>query len=122
MGTTPAKKPAVRILSASTDAGLNQSRALLLREHGFEVKTCESVENATRLIEEENFDVLIFGSTLSRDGCWRLAEAFRKRHAAGRIIEILPSPWSTPRAAVDATVIGSEEPAKLVASIQRDVA
>lgn len=122
MGTTPAKKPAVRILSASTDAGLNHSRALLLREHGFEVKTSESLEQATQLIETEDFDVLIFGSTLSRDACWTLAEAFRKRHARGKIIEILPSPWSTPRAAVDATVIGSEEPAKLVASIQKDVA
>ena len=122
MGTTPAKKPAIRILSASMDAGLNRSRALLLREHGFDVNTSESLEQATQLIEAEHFDVLIFGSTLSRDACWTLAEAFRKRHAAGKIVEILPSPWSTPRASVDATVVGSEEPAKLVASIQQHVA
>ena len=122
MGTTPARKSVVRILSASADPGLNHSRALLLREHGFEVKTSESLEQATQLIENEKFDVLIFGSTLAQDACWTLAEAFRTRHARGKIIEILPSPWATPRVAVDATVIGNDEPAKLIASIQQDVA
>ncbi len=118
MGTTPASKSATRVLSASFDAGLNRSRALLLRDHGFDVETSESLETAHHLIENRKFDVLIFGSTLPSDACWTLGQAFRKHHAAGKIIEILPSPWAAPRNRPDATVVGSDEQAKLVAAIR----
>ena len=103
------------------DAGLNRSRALLLRDHGFEVETAESLEKANRLIKDEQFNVLIFGSTLPRDACWTLAETFREQHATGKIIEILPSPWVAPRNRPDATVVGSDEQAKLVAVIREAV-
>jgi hypothetical protein len=103
------------------DAGLNQLRAWLLREHGFYVVTTESVDQAQEHIERNRFDVLIFGSTLSRDTCWTLAEVFRKNHARGRIIEILPSPWAAPKNQPDATVVGSDEPLKLIAAIQGEL-
>ena len=117
MGTTPAAKSATRVLSASIDAGLNRSRALLLRDHGFEVETSESLETARHLIENRKFDILIFGSTLPRDACWTLAQAFRKHHG-GKIIEILPSPWAAPRNRPDVTIVGSDEQAELVAAIR----
>ncbi len=108
----------IRVLSASTDAGLNQARGLLLKHHGFEVTTSESVEHAREQIQQGWFDVLIFGSTLPRDTCWQLAGEFRKRNAKGKIIEILPSPWTAPKNQPDATVVSSAEPVELIATIQ----
>ncbi len=112
----------IRILSASVDASLNHSRALLLRHHGFEVTTSESVDHARAQIKEQRFDVLVFGSTLPRDSCWQLAEAFRNRNPAGKIIEILPSPWSAPKNRPDATVVSSDEAARrLIRTIHGEV-
>jgi hypothetical protein len=108
-----------RILSASVDANLNYTRALLLRHHGFEVTTSESLQDARDQIEAYNFDVLVFGSTLPRDICWQLAGLFRSRNAQGRIIEILPSPWATPKNNPDATVVSSDEPTSLVKTIRQ---
>ena len=121
MATTPVPTSSIRVLSASVDAGLNQVRAWLLREHGFHVVTTESVEQAREHIQRNRFDVLIFGSTLSRDTCWTLAEVFRKNHPRGRIIEILPSPWAAPKNQPDATVSSSDEPIKLIDVIQGEL-
>ena len=121
MGTSPGNKPTIRVLSASMDAGLNNSRALLLRGEGFEVETTESLGTAHQLIENKQFDILIFGSTLPRDACWTLSEAFRKHQAGGTIVEILPSPWAAPRNQPDRTVVGSDEQAKLVAVVREAV-
>lgn len=107
----------IRILSASLDSTLNQSRALILRHHGFEVTTSESKENAREQIESSAFDVLVFGNTLPRDTCWELAEVFRRRNPQGKIIEIIPSPWATPKNQPDATVVGTAEPESLIATV-----
>ena len=115
---SPQMKPRISILSASIDPGLNRARGLLLEHHGFEVVTSESLEHARKHIENGHFDVLIFGSTLPSDTCWQLAEVFRKRNANGRIIEILPSPWAAPKNRPDATVVGHDEPTKLISLIQ----
>ena len=112
----------IRVLSASLDPTLNQSRGLLLRDHGFDVVTSESLDHARDQIKEHDFDVLIFGSTLSRDTCWQLAEVFRSRNAQGKIVEILPSPWAAPRNQPDATVVSSDEPTKLIATIHEGAA
>ena len=111
----------IRILSASVDAGLNQARALLLRHYGFEVTTSESVEHANEQIKQKQFDVLVFGSTLPRDMCWQLAAVFRDRNTGGRIIEILPSPWTAPKNRPDATVVSSDEATALIRTIQESV-
>jgi response regulator RpfG family c-di-GMP phosphodiesterase len=108
----------IRVLSASVDSSLNQSRAMLLRHHGLDVKTSESLEHARQLIAERNFDVLIFGSTLPSDTCWQLAEVFRQRNANGRIIEILPSPWAAPKNRPDATVVSSDEATELISIVR----
>ena len=111
----------IRILSASVDAALNHTRGLLLEHHGFDVTTSESLEEASRLIQDRAYDVLIFGSTLPRDTCWQLAEVFRKSSANGKIIEILPSPWAAPKNKPDATVVSSAEPSELVSLIRKGV-
>jgi CheY-like chemotaxis protein len=109
----------VRVLSASNDPDLNRARALLLRHHGFDVTISHSKESARQEIETSLFDVLIFGNTLPSDTCWELAAVFRSRNASGRIIEILPSPWANPKNRPDATVVSTDEPEKLIATIRK---
>ena len=111
----------IRILSASGDPQLNRSRALLLRQHGFDVITSESTDHARDQLNEAAFDVLIFGSTLTRDACWQLAEVFRKRNARGRIIEILPHSAASPKNQPDAVVVSAEEPSLLVSTIHENL-
>ena len=111
----------IRVLSASVDPSLNQARALLLRYHGFEVVSTESKDYAVERIQKDSFQVLIFGSTLPRDTCWELAEVFRKHNAAGKIIEIVPSPWSAPKNRPDAVVVSTEAADKLISAIREQL-
>jgi DNA-binding NtrC family response regulator len=111
----------IRVLSASVDPDLNHSRALLLRQHGFDVITSESTEHARDQLNSSSFDVLIFGSTLAREACWELAETFRKHNSRGRIIEILPHPAASPKNQPDALVVSAEEPSKLVTTIHENL-
>ena len=108
----------IRILSASVDPRLNHSRAVLLRDHGFDVITSESIERARELIKSSRFDVLIFGSTLTPAVCWELAEVFRASNTRGRIIEIIPSPAGPIKNNPDAVVLTMDESSRLVATIR----
>lgn len=111
----------IRVLSASADPRLNHSRALLLRQHGFEVITSESTEHAHGQLNSLAFDVLIFGSTLEHKACWELAEVFRQRNASGRIIEILPHSSASPKNQPDALVVRAEEASRLVSTIHENL-
>jgi hypothetical protein len=77
------------------------------------------MEHAVEAIKTRELDVLIFGSTLPRDNCWKLAEVFRYHQSSGKIIEILPSPWTAPKNRPDAVVVSSDEPEKLAAAIHK---
>jgi DNA-binding NtrC family response regulator len=111
----------IRVLSASANPHLNHSRALLLRQHGFDVTTSESNEHAREQIKSSSFDVLIFGSTLTRDACCQLAEVFRQSNSDGKIIEILPSPEATVKNQPDAIVVSTDEPSKLIGTIHESL-
>ena len=100
---------------------LNQARALLLRHHGFDVVSTESKDYAVERIQKDSFHVLLFGSTLPRDTCWELAEVFRKHNPAGKIIEIVPSPWSAPKNRPDAIVVSTEAADKLISAIREQL-
>jgi PleD family two-component response regulator len=116
------KDRTIRVLSASTDRNLNLARALLLQHHGFKVTALESKAEALKEIERRRFDVLIFGSTLPYDTCWELAGVFRKHNSAGKIVEIIPSPWTAPKNQPDATVVSSDEPTELIKVIHEQLA
>jgi CheY-like chemotaxis protein len=115
------KERTVRVLSASTDANLNLARALLLEHHGFSVTALQSKAEALREIESRPFDVLIFGSTLPRDTCWELAGVFRQHNSAGKIVEVIPSPWAAAKNQPDATVVSSDEPSQLIKVIHEQL-
>lgn len=111
----------IRVLSASVDPHLNHTRAQLLRHHGFDVTTSESSEHAREQLKSTPFDVLIFGTTLTRDMCWELAEAFRQNNWDGKIVEILPSPDAPIKNHPDAIVVSTDEPSQLIATIRDNV-
>ena len=113
-----AAEPLIRVLSAGVDPHLNHSLALLLRQQGFDLTTSESSDHAREQIESSPFDVLIFGSTLTRDTCWELAEVFRQRNLDGTIIEILASPEAPVKNNPDAIVVSRDEPSKLITTIR----
>lgn len=108
----------LHILSASADGDLNNARALLLKQNGFEVTTSESSDHAQQQLKSSTFDVLIFGSTLPHKACWDLAATFRQANAAGRIIEILPTRSAIPKNQPDSVVATDDEGTRLVRTIQ----
>src|SRR6266567_2382868 len=59
----------IRVLSASTDPGLNRTRGLLLRHYGFDVTTSES--KTTPVNRSSRFDLM----------CWFSAALYRATHA-----------------------------------------
>ena len=107
----------IRVLSASIDLGLSRTRVMLLQRFGFDAVYSESKQHALELIERTTFDVLVFGSALSRDTCWELARVFRAHNPKGKIIEILPTAWTAPKSKPDATVLGSDEANRLPETI-----
>lgn len=121
MNTIEEKEQTIRVLSASADSQLNHFRALLLRQHGFDVTTSESSEHAREQMKSSLFDVLIFGTTLPREMCWELAEVFRQSNLNGKIIEIVPSPETPLKNQPDAVVMSTDEPSRLVATIRENL-
>jgi hypothetical protein len=117
VASLPTEQNPIRILSASFDHSLNESRAVLLRHHGFDTITTESEQTAVELLESQPFHFLIFGSTLGTDTCWKLAVVYRKYNPKGKVIEIIPSQWASPKNQPDATVVSSE-PGTLIATIR----
>jgi hypothetical protein len=99
----------IRVLSASADPALRQSRELLLRSEGCEVATSLSKSHAHALIQTSEFDLLIFGNSLTPDACKELAKVFRMRHPRGKIIEILTAHWHPAKNQPDTTVVGPQE-------------
>jgi len=107
----------IRVLSASVDLGVSRTRVMLLRQFGFDATFSESKRHALELIEKKAFDVLVFGSALSRDTGWELAGVFRTHNSKGKIIEIIPTVWTATRYRPDATVLDSDEANRLPETI-----
>lgn len=105
----------IRVLSASADAVLRQTRELLLVGEGCEVKTSLSKAHAHELIQSQSFDVLIIGNSLTPNACRELAKTFRLRNPRGKIIEILVATWDSPMNEPDVIVVSPEE---LIAAIR----
>ena len=107
----------IRVLSASNDPNLNANRANLLREYGLSVTTAESIEQATQYLKESPFDLLIFGSTLPKEACTKLAAVFRHSSQSGKIVEVLPSYSDAPKNHPDAIIAVEDEKYSLISVI-----
>jgi hypothetical protein len=71
----------------------------------------------TGIVRKRAFDVVVFGSALSRDTGSELAGVFRTRNSKGKIIEIIPSLWTAPTYRPDVTILRSDEATRLPAVI-----
>ncbi len=117
MSIAPRISP-VRVLSASADPGLSTSRELLLRQHGYMVRTALSKAHALELLQAHNFDLLILGNSLSPDTCMELGRRFRAHNPRGRVIEILPVAGAPPMNQPDETVASLAGPDALLRTIE----
>jgi DNA-binding response OmpR family regulator len=106
------------ILLATADPILRETRQLLLRQFGFEVKAPIGKQQALELIDAESFGFLILGNTLPEKTRIEIASVFRQTQPHARIIEILASPGETPTTNPDAVVVGLDGPLALRAAIE----
>ena len=77
-----------RILSLSANPDLGKLRAMVLRQAGYSVKWPANREEADKLLENEPFDVLLIGHSISGRSARHFAKAFRARNPQGKIIAV----------------------------------
>jgi DNA-binding response OmpR family regulator len=111
----------VRILLATTDPGLRESRIAVLRSFGFDTTASDSTKHAVDLVKSKHFDILILGNSLSPDECVKISAAFRTHRPSGRIVEILPASGHDCKDHPDATVVGLDGPLALRAAIHKQL-
>jgi DNA-binding response OmpR family regulator len=109
-----------RILSLSANPELGKLRAMVLRQAGYEVLWPTSKTEADEVIRDQDFDVLLIGHSISGHTARDLAEAFRGRNPAGKIIAITASAYSMVR--TDKTVRAIDGPEALLETIEEVLA
>jgi CheY-like chemotaxis protein len=118
MEASAPKRLATRILLATADPVLRDTRKAVIENFGFDVKVSTTIQNALDLINSERFEILVLGHTLSSQECCKLARAFRQRRASGRVIEIARYEGAQPLNNPDAVVVGMDGPAALRKTIE----
>lgn len=103
----------IRVLLATADPVLRETRVALLTQFGFEAAASTSIQNAIDLIQATPFDLLVLGNTLSPEACSQISKAFRQHRPKGRVVEILPASGADCNDSPDATVIGLDGPSAL---------
>jgi DNA-binding response OmpR family regulator len=73
-----------RLLSLSTNPELAKLRSMVLRQAGFHVTWPSTREEADRILNQENFDLLLIGHTISGESARHFAEVFRAKNPKGR--------------------------------------
>ena len=103
-----------RILLASPNPVLSQTREALIRSFGFDVSATSGETDAFDMMEGVRFDLLlVIGHSLGSVGAARLAKAFRGHNPRGRVIEIAARPGLPPLNNPDAVVVGLDGPVAL---------
>ena len=102
-----------RVLLATSDLNLRDTRTALLQSFGLDATSSDSTSDAVELIRNVPFDLLVLGHTLSDEDCATISTAFRLFRPHGRIVEILPASGADCRADADAQVIGLDGPTVL---------
>jgi CheY-like chemotaxis protein len=102
-----------RILLATKDPLLRETRKLLVAGFGFYVEAPNDQRETQALIQSESFDLLILGNTLDPETIVGLAAEYRKQQPHGRIIEIVDSAYEEPVDSPDAIVVALDGPLAL---------
>jgi hypothetical protein len=110
-----------RILLATSDPGLRESRTAVLRCFGFDVTASKSTQHALELIGSRSFDLLVLGNTLTPDACREISIAFRRCRPTGRIVEILPASGVDCKSDPDVSVVGLDGPIALRGAIDEQL-
>jgi len=118
MNASAPKEAPIRILLATADAALRESRRALIESFGFHVSTSATETQALQLLQSDQFQLLILGHTLTSAECCKIAKAFRGRQPKGRVIEIARSMDSEPLNNPDAIVVGLDGPIALRETIE----
>ncbi|MFL6439819.1 MAG: hypothetical protein ACJ71Q_19760 [Terriglobales bacterium] len=105
-----------RVLSLSAKPELGKLRAMVLRHAGYDVVWPPTKTEAEHVIGDQHFDVLLIGHSISGDTARDLAEAFRGRNPAGKVIAITASAYIMVR--TDKTVRAIDGPEVLLEAIQ----
>jgi DNA-binding response OmpR family regulator len=105
-----------RVLSLSANPELGKLRAMVLRQAGYDVLWPTSKSEAEQVIRDRGFDVLLIGHSISGHTARDLAEAFRGRNPAGKIIAITASAYTLVK--TDKTVRAIDGPEVLLEAIQ----
>lgn len=121
MTASAQQEASIHILLATADQALRESRRVLIASFGFQVSASASEAEALRLLESQQFHLLVLGHTLTSHECCTIAKAFRRQQPMGRIIEIARSHDSPPLNNPDATVVGMDGPEALRQTIERQL-
>ena len=107
---------APHILSLSANPELGKLLAMVLRQAGYMVNWPDNKQEADKLLENESFDVLVIGHSISGQSARHFAEAFRTRNPQGKIVAITPSTYLMIKA--DKTVKALDGPEALLGAIE----
>jgi DNA-binding response OmpR family regulator len=110
------KSVTTRVLSLSANPELGKLRVMVLRQAGYHVVWPSTKTEAEQVIGDQHFDVLLIGHTISGDTARDLAEAFRGRNPAGKVIAITASAYIMVR--TDKTLRAIDGPEALLEAIQ----
>jgi len=104
-----------RILSLSANPELAKLRAMVLRHAGYSVTWPSSKQEADQILQNESFDILLIGHTISGQSARQFAEVFRARNPHGKIVAIMAATYLMVK--TDRTVKALDGPEALLAAI-----
>jgi CheY-like chemotaxis protein len=113
--------PRRRILLATKDPLLRQTRKDVLLSFGYYVSAPVGEVEVLTLIQSEHFDVLILGDTLNPDNKRRFATKYRNQQPHGRVIEIVAAFGYSAFGNPDAAVVGLDGPLALQHAIEEQL-
>jgi DNA-binding NtrC family response regulator len=112
----PNRGKKVLLLSAAPE--LSRLRAHVLAHAGFTVSRADSRKNALRLLEQEQFDVLVISYSMSQENLTQMTELFRTRNPNVPIVAVTKGKWQDLKIEFDSTVTGEEGPEALIEAVE----
>lgn len=89
---------------------------MVLRQAGYMVNWPGNKEEADKLLENESFDILVIGHSISGQSARHFAEVFRARNLRGKIVAVTDASYLMIKA--DKTVKALDGPEALLGAIE----
>jgi DNA-binding response OmpR family regulator len=104
-----------RILSLSANPEIGKLRAMVLRQAGYYLTWPSSKQETDRILQDESFEILLIGHTISGQSARNFAETFRVRNPNRKVIAIMATSYLT--VTPDKTVKAIDGPEALLEAI-----